>query len=279
MIGTVVGAFEIKAKLGEGPLGESYRAAHKQSGSDVVVKLVRRELSVLPAANGVIAEADAIARIAFSNIAKVYEGGRHDGRVYVVSEHLAGGETLAARMAKGRMSSTQLAGICHQLANALITAQRSNIAHLDLKPQNVFLLPDPERPSKERVIVTDFGFGKLVLASPETCGPAAYLAPEAWRGQGDASADIYALGCLSFEMACGRTPFSGDAAAQRTKHLTEDPASVRSMAPDMAIALDKLIARMLEKVPAERPRSLREIAKLFDMFAGRSAPLDETAQD
>ena len=80
-------------------------------------------------------------------------------------------------------------------------------------------------------------------------------------------------------MACGRPPFSGDVAQLRSKHLTEDAASVRSLAPDFAIALDKLIARMLEKVPTERPRSLREVAKLFDMFAGRAAPLDETAQD
>lgn len=277
MIGTV-GAFQLADKLGDGPYGEVWRGAHRESGHPVAVKLISKPLSESDAGRAMLGEVEAVARIAYLHVQKIYAGGMHEGRVYVVSELLEGGETLAARIARGRMSTTQMAGLAHQIANALITAQRSGVSHLDLKPQNVVIVKDAERSAGERAIVCDFGLGRLACTYPEL-GPGAYTAPEVWQKHaGDASADIYSLGCLAFEMAAGRPPFTGPREGMRAKHLTADPPTVRSFAPDFTIALDTLLARMLSKVPAERPKSLRDVAGLLDRYAGHSAPLDETQQ-
>ena len=284
MVGASIGAFEVRAKLRGTRLGEAWRAVHRHSGGDVVIEIVRRDVCDAVAASGAldaaIADAREIAQLASAHIAKVFTADRHEGRLYVVTEVLAGGNTLAERLMHGRMSTTQVAGIAHQIASALVTASRSHVAHHDLEPRNIFLMPDPDQSSKERVIVSGFGLGPIVTALPEM-GAAPYVSPELWQGRlphgkGDSPADIYALGCLAFEMACGRTPFAGDPQTLRTKHLTTEPPSIRSFAPDFAIALDKTIGRMLSKLPEERPRMLRDVAKLFDMYAGHSAPLDET---
>lgn len=284
MVGAVIGAFEVRAKLRGTRLGESWRAVNRHTGGDVVIDLVRRDICehAHDAIDDCIADARAIAQIASGHIAKVFTADVHEGKLYVVTELLAGGNTLAERLVRGRMSTTQVAGLAHQIANALVSAGRSNIAHLDLEPRNVFLVPDPEQSSKERVILSGFGFGRIVAMLPEL-GASPYQAPEVWQGRavagkGDSPTDIYAIGCLAFEMAAGRTPFAGDPQSLRTKHLTADPPSIRGFAPDFAIALDKTIGRMLGKLPDERPRSMRDVAKLFDMYAGHMGPLDETQE-
>jgi serine/threonine protein kinase len=255
-----------------------WRGAHRETGHPVAVKLISKPLSDTVPGQEVLGEIQAVARIAYLHVQKIFAGGTYEGRTYIVSELLEGGETLADRIARGRMSTTQMAGIAHQIANALITAQRSGVSHNDLKPQNIVLVKDVERSSGERAIVCDFGLGRLACAYPEL-GPGAYTSPEVWqRHAGDGLSDIYALGCLAFEMASGRPPFTGPREGLRAKHLTADPPTVRSFAPDFTIALDTLLARMLSKVPSERPKSLRDVAGLFDRFAGHSAPLDETQQ-
>jgi serine/threonine-protein kinase len=286
VVGSVLGAFEIRAKLRGTRFGEAWRGVNRNTGGDVVIDLVRRDIcdaapvQASGAVDAAIADARSIAQLASGHIAKVFTADVHAGQLYVVTELLAGGNTLGERLVRGRMSTTQVAGIAHQIANALVSAGRSQVPHLDLEPRNVFLVPDPDQSSKERVIVSGWGLGRLVAALPEL-GAAPYVAPELWQGRaaqarGDHPADVYALGCLAFEMACGRTPFAGDPATLRSKHLTADPPSIRSFAPDFTIALDKTIARMLAKTVDERPRQMRDIAKLFDMYAGHSAPLDET---
>nr|HEX4318990.1 serine/threonine-protein kinase [Kofleriaceae bacterium] len=288
MVGAVIGAFEVRAKLRGTRLGEAWRAVHRQTGGDVVIEVVRRDIcesaqvAATNAVDAAINDARAIAQLASGHIAKVFTADIYENKLYVVSELLAGGNTLAERLVRGRMSTTQVAAIAHQIATALVSAGRSNIAHLDLEPRNIFLVPDPDQSSKERVIVSGFGLGRIIAALPEL-GASPYMAPEIWQGRavagrGDSASDIYAIGCLAFEMAAGRTPFAGDPVSLRTKHLTMEPPSIRSFAPDFAIALDKTIGRMLGKLPEERPRMMRDVAKLFDMYAGHSAPLDETQE-
>src|SRR5262249_686152 len=94
------------------------------------------------------------------------------------------------------------------------------------------------------------------------------------------AADIYALGCLAFQMAVGRPPFMAPTHARmREKHLHDPAPSIRSQKPDIGAVLDQLVARMLEKRPADRPQSMKDLAKLFDLLVGPDAPLGETVQD
>jgi serine/threonine-protein kinase len=282
MIGETISKFELRSRLGAGPFGEVWLAGHRETQRAAAVKVLHPDVSALPAISAFVAAARAVARISDASVAKVLDAGsRADGRAYVVSE-LVLGQTLGQRIAQGRFSQTQVADVISQVARALIAAQGVGVVHHDLKPSNVLLVPDADRASGERAVVLDFGLAPLVAAGLERAA-AAYVAPELWTAgelPADGAADVYALGCLAFEMAVGRPPFQAPTHARmREKHLHDPAPSVRSQMPDIGAVLDKLVARMLEKRAADRPRSMRDIAKLFDLLVGQEAPLGETVRD
>ena len=282
MIGETIGRYDLRSRLGEGPFGEVWLAGHRETQGAVAIKLLHPGVSALPAIPRFVDEARAVGRIAHPGVAKIFDAGvRADGRAYVVSE-LVLGQTLGQRIAQGRSSQTQVADAVAQVARALAAAQGVGVVHHDLKPSNVLLVPDEDRPSGERAVVLDFGLAPLVAAGIER-GAAAYLAPEQWsRGEvpADGVADVYALGCLAFEMATGRPPFKASTPARlRERHLHDPAPSIRSYMPDIGAVLDRLVARMLEKRPADRPGSMKDLAKLFDLLVGQEAPLGETVRD
>jgi eukaryotic-like serine/threonine-protein kinase len=282
MIGETIGRFELRSRLGAGGFGEVWLAGHRETGDAVAIKLLDPRLAGLREIERFVEDSRAVGRIANANTAKVFDAGiRADGRPYVVSE-LVLGETLAQRIARGRASQTQVADVIQQIARSLIAAQGVGVVHHALKPSNVMLVPDPERASGERAVVLDHGLAALVANNIErTAGE--YLAPEQWMAGEravDGSADAYALGCIAFEMATARPPFKAASHAKlREKHLRDAAPSIRSLMPDVGVVLDKLVARMLEKQPADRPRSMKDIAKLFDLLVGMEAPLGETVRD
>ncbi len=282
MIGETIGRFELRSRLGEGPFGEVWLAGHRETQAAVAIKLLHPDVSALPAIPVFVASSRAIARLSNAFVAKVYDAGvRDDGRAYVVSELLLG-QSLGQRCAQGRFSQTQVADVVAQVARALVAAQSVGVVHHDLKPSNVLLVPDPERPTGERAVVLDFGLAPLVAAGLERAAPA-FVAPELWtRGEvpADGAADIYSLGCLAFQLAVGRPPFMAPTHVKmRERHLHDPAPTIRSQMPDIGSVLDKLVARMLEKRPEDRPRSMKDVAKLFDLLVGQDAPLGETVRD
>ena len=279
MLGESIGKFRVQGRLGQGGFGEAFLAVHQDAQHQVAIKLFRPEVTALPAMAQLLDEARKASRLADAGIAKVYDAGtHHDGRAYLITEWVAG-DSLAQRIARGRMSSTQVADMIVQLARAVGTAHAAGVGHGNLKPTNVFVVPDPDRPGRERAIVVDFCHGALVAASPGL-GAVAYLAPELLTGRAaDQRADIYAIGCLAFEMVCQRPPFTAKTHAElRDKHLDDPPPLVRALAPDTGAVVEKLIAKMLAKRPEERPRHLREVSKMFEMIVGFDAPLGETVK-
>jgi serine/threonine protein kinase len=282
MIGETIGRFELRSRLGQGPAGEVWLAGHRETQDAVAIKLLHPNVSALPAIAEVVRSARAVARLSSPSIAKIYDAGvGPDGRAYVVTE-LVLGQSLGQRCAQGRLSQTQVADAVAQIARALAAAQGVGVVHHDLKPSNVILVPDAERPSGERVVVLDFGLAPLVAAGLPPAAPA-YVAPELWtRGEvaADAAADAYALGCLAFQLAVGRPPFVAPMPEQlREKHLHDPAPSIRSLMPDVGTAMENLVARMLEKRPADRLRAMKDIARLFDLLVGQDAPLGETVSD
>lgn len=281
MIGETIDRFELRSRLGEGAFGEVWLAGHRETQAAVAIKLLRPDVSALPTVPAFIQDARAVGRVANPWVAQVFDAGvREDGRAYVVSEFVIG-QTLGQRVAQGRLSQTQTADVTAQIARALIAAHGVGVMHHNLKPSNVLLVPDEERASGERVVVLDFGLAPLVAAGLERAA-AAYVAPEQWRREGklDAAVDAYALGCLAFEMAVGRPPFKAATREKlRERHLQDPAPTIRSQMPDVGAVMDKLVARMLEKQPADRPRSMKDIAKLFDLLVGQDAPLGETVRD
>jgi eukaryotic-like serine/threonine-protein kinase len=281
MLGAAIGRFRIQARLGRGGFGEVWLAAHEEPPhNQVAIKLFHPDVSQHPLMAQVFDEARVISRIAASGIAKIYDANHlTNGQAYLIQDYIQG-DSLMARIAYGRHSSTQLADIVEQTANALVTAAQAGVIHNNVKPSNLFIVPDPDRASKERVVVVDFAHGRLMSAMPDK-GTAGYMAPEQVQGcKADWRIDAYSLGCIAFELGCQRSVFIANSwDLLRQKHIKDNPPNLRSFVPDASAALDRLVARMLEKNPMERPKSMKDISKLFQLMVGYEAPLGETVKD
>jgi len=284
VIGEAIGNFRIVSRLGRGGMGEVYLAEQQSIGTRVAVKVLLAQISAdAEHVQRFFNEARAVSRIQHAGIVKIFDVGFHaSGHAYLVMEYLEG-ESLARRIQRSiRLSPAHIADLGRQIASVLDATHSAGITHRDLKPDNIFIVPDRELASRQRAKVLDFGIAKLTgtLAgnSPRTIGTMgtpAYMAPEQW---GDASkvdwrADIYSLGCLVFEMACGRPPFVVTTLAEACgKHLTEIPVAASSLVPDLPPELDELIACMLEKRPDDRPQSMDVVVKRFEAIAAIVGP-------
>jgi eukaryotic-like serine/threonine-protein kinase len=280
--GAYLGVYEIVAPLGQGGMGEVYRARDARLGRDVAVK-------ILPA--GATADADRLrrfeqeARAAGSlnhpNILAIHDIGTQDGTPYVVSELLEG-ETLRDHLAGGALSSRKVIDYAIQLARGLAAAHDKGIVHRDLKPENIFLTSDG------RVKILDFGLAKLTesmsdggaptaLAPPRVntdpgtvLGTVGYMSPEQVRGQpSDHRSDIFSMGAVLYEMLSGKRVFTGDSAVE-TMHaiLKRDVPPLVEGGHAVAPALQRVVDHCLEKVPAQRFQSARDLAFALETLSG-----------
>jgi serine/threonine protein kinase len=262
-----IGDYELLTKLGTGAFGETWEAEHTTTKLHVALKLLRAELSMLVDLRRFADDARAIARVAHAGIARIQHVGQtDDARLYLVRD-LVAGESLENRLERGRFSSTQAAETGQQIARAMHTMKTAGFVHHDLKPSNIRYVLDPDRPGRERVIVLDFGMAPFVAGAVEQASPA-YLAPEQRDGGASSAADVYALGCLIFEMVCQQPP----------AHHHDPAPTARSLVPDVSGSLDRLIALMLQTTPDRRPHSFSDVARLLDMIVGLEAPLAETVR-
>jgi serine/threonine-protein kinase len=274
VIGETIGNFKIVSRLGRGGMGEVWLAEQQSIGTKVAIKLLNASVSEdTEHVQRFFNEARAVSRIQHAGIVKIFDVGHHAGHAYLVMEYLEG-ESLAQRIAQAqRLPLTDLCEIGRQAASILDATHSAGITHRDLKPDNIFIVPDRELARGYRVKILDFGIAKLTgtLAgiSPRTTGTMgtpAYMAPEQW---GDASkvdwrADLYSLGCVTFEMACGRPPFIVSNIAEAcAKHLHDAPPHVRELAPETPPALDALVDRLLAKSAAARAESMRDVERAF----------------
>ncbi|HUS32652.1 MAG TPA: serine/threonine-protein kinase, partial [Kofleriaceae bacterium] len=279
MIGETIGNFKIVSRLGRGGMGEVWLAEQTSIGTKVAIKLLNAAVSEdTEHVQRFFNEARAVSRIQHAGIVKIFDVGHHGGHAYLVMEFLDG-ESLAQRIAQAkRLPLADLCEIGRQVASVLDATHSAGITHRDLKPDNIFVVPDRELARGYRVKILDFGIAKLTgtlaVVSPRTTGTMgtpAYMAPEQW---GDASkvdwrADLYSLGCVTFEMATGRPPFIVSNIAEAcAKHLHDPPPHVRELAADAPASLDGLVDRLLAKSPAARAESMREVERAFSAIAG-----------
>jgi serine/threonine protein kinase len=285
--GTRLGPYEILAPLGAGGMGEVYRARDTRLDRDVAVKVLPATFAADPDRLARFErEAKAIAALSHPNILSIYDTGVHDGRMFVVTE-LLDGETLRERLnprAGGAVESASAAmpvrkavDIAAQVARGLAAAHEKGIVHRDLKPENVFLLKDGQ------VKILDFGLARQVpdpsgvaeTTSPLTdpgvvMGTVGYMAPEQVRGQTvDARADLFSLGAVLYEMLSGRRAFKRDTSVETmTAILNEDPSEIGVTRADISPALDRIVRHCLEKNPAERFQSARDVAFALEALTG-----------
>ena len=282
--GTRLGPYEIVASIGAGGMGEVYRALDTRLERTVAIKVLPPTLAADPEFRARFArEARSISALNHPHICTLHDVGEAtapDGGVvsYLVMEHLEG-ETLAARLVRGPLSLDATLDYACQIADALDKAHRQGIIHRDLKPANVFLLKSGGASTPASCKLLDFGLAKMgaavtpgtvetqlaisaplpgtsLAAGPLTAqgailGTFQYMAPEQVEAQeADARSDIWAFGCVVYEMLTGRRAFEGRSQASLIASIMErQPAPLADLVPMTPPALDRLVRTCLQKDP------------------------------
>jgi serine/threonine protein kinase len=264
------------APLGRGGVGEVYAAEHVLIGKQVAIKVLLPELSKSRhSVARFFHEARSAASIQDPGIVDVFDFGYDaDGNAYIAMELLQG-ESLGAHLARAPFPSQSfIAYVGKQIARVVGRAHAMRIIHRDLKPDNIFLMNDPDLPLGFRVKVLDFGMAKLYLDGSngqgsiitergELLGTPLYMSPEQCRGLGevDPRADIYSLGCILYEMACGRPPFvAGGVGMIIGSHIYEPVPKPSMLKPDISASLEALLLRALAKEPDARYQTMHDLS-------------------
>jgi serine/threonine-protein kinase len=276
-----MGSYKLLERIGQGGMGEVWRAQHTMLARSSVIKLIRREL--LGAAGQTEAsdivrrferEARATAALRSPHTIEVYDfGTTRDGTFYYVMEHLEGFSLEALVQRFGPVPQGRAVRILRQACESLAEAHQAGLIHRDVKPANLFLSRRGLQPDFVKVL--DFGLVKrrdgradVQLTAAETLlGTPAYMPPEMALGESDvdARADIYALGCVAYWLLTGRLVFPGDNPMKMlVAHIRTAPDAPSKHAPQaISPALEALVLRCLEKRPADRPQTAQELGGLL----------------
>jgi TolB-like protein/Flp pilus assembly protein TadD len=275
MIGTTLGHYRIVEQIGAGGMGVVYRAHDERLDRDVAIKVLPEEVARNSERVARFErEAKAVAALSHSNILEIFDFHTEGDVTYAVTELLEG-ETLRERLEVGPLGWRKAAETGAAIAEGLAAAHGAGIVHRDLKPENVFLTVDG------RVKVLDFGLAKVeegpieeleTVTSPSpgtvagtVLGTIGYMAPEQVRGEpADARSDIFALGCVVYEMVTGCRAFERETAAETmTAILREEPVEPATTDTRVSPELRRIVARCLEKSREQRFQSAQDLA--FDL--------------
>jgi len=283
------GAYTIERELGGGGMSHVFAATETALGRRVVVKVLSPELAVGLSGGRFEREIRLAAALQQANIVPLLSAGEFDGRPYYTMPYVDG-LSLRHRLSSGPLPIGDVISVLRDVARALAYAHERGVVHRDIKPDNVLL-------SGDAAVVTDFGIAKaLIRASTMTpdsesashadasvvtqigtaIGTPAYMAPE--QGVGDPGtdhrADLYALGCLGYELLCGETPFHARPVHQTfLAHVNETPVPIAERRADCPSGLAALVMLCLEKDPAKRPQSAREVLQALDSVSTPAATI------
>ncbi|MFI5659984.1 PQQ-binding-like beta-propeller repeat protein [Streptomyces sp. NPDC051684] len=275
--------YRLVRPLGQGGMGEVWEARDEILGRPVAVKVI----SMLAGGGSTADEARArflreariTAALQHPHIVTVHDVGTAvtpEGSTPFLVMELLRGEGLEAAVRRGPVGGAQAARWGGQICEALAEAHAAGVLHRDIKPANLFVTPS------DRIKVLDFGIARAADASATdgrltrtglVIGTAAYMAPEQARGYPEQSSDLYAMGCVLFELRTGRLPFTApDTLGFLTAHLNDAPPVPSSLAPDLSPAWDSLILRLLAKDPGDRYGSAIELGDALRELEERAAP-------
>jgi Tol biopolymer transport system component len=279
--GTRLGPYEILAPLGAGGMGQVYKARDTRLGRTVAVKVLAEHLALDPVFRKRFErEARSISNFNHPHICVLHDVGRQDAIEYLVMEHLEG-VTLAKRLAAAPFTIEQVLEYGIQIADALAAAHRCGISHRDLKPSNIML-------TKTGMKLLDFGLAKLQIPVDATAtitltevtrpggvvGTLQYMAPEQLQSkEADARSDLFAFGCVLFEMATRRRAFEGTGqSGVMAAILRDDPPPISSLLPATPPTLDRLVKKCLAKDPEERWQSAHDLKIELQWILDRDLP-------
>jgi eukaryotic-like serine/threonine-protein kinase len=275
--GKKLGPYEIMGPLGAGGMGEVYRAKDTRLDRTVAIKVLPLHLSADPEAKQRFdREARSVSSLAHPNICHLYDVGHQDGTDFLVMEYLEG-ETLAARLHKGPLTTEQVLKIGGEICDGLQKAHKTGVIHRDLKPANIML-------TKSGAKLMDFGLAKSTQAvappsssmtspmiSPTPSGPLTqagtivgtfqYMSPEQVEGkEADARSDIFSLGAVFYEMATAHRAFEGKTTASVIAAILErEPPPISSVQPNSPLMLDRLVKTCLAKDPDDRWQTAHDV--------------------
>jgi TolB-like protein len=283
LTGQTLGPYRVVEQIGAGGMGVVYRAHDERLARDVAIKVLPEDLACNQDRLARFeTEAKAVARLAHPNILEIWDFGTAAGVTYAVTELLEG-EPLRARIAPTGLGWQKASEVAAAIAEGLAAAHDKDIVHRDLKPENVFLTSDG------RVKILDFGLAQIrepVDESAETAtltpdgtvpgtvmGTMGYMSPEQVRGEpSDARSDVFALGCVLYEMLTGRPAFVRKSAAETTAAiLKEEPPALTGLADDLPAGLDRIVRRCMEKSRGARFQSASDLGfALQQMYSAQS---------
>ena len=233
-----------------------YLAQDLKHSRKVAIKVLRPELAAAIGVERFVREIEIAAHLTHPHILPLFDSGQADGLLYYVMPYVEG-ESLRDRLSReGKLPVATAVRLTDQIASALTHAHEAGIVHRDIKPENILLVGD-------QAIVADFGIaralqtagGATLTGTGFVLGTPAYMSPEQALGSGDvdASTDVYALGCMLYEMVAGKTPFAGATPqALLAQHAAQPLPSLRSVNPSLPAYLERAIERAMAKEPADR---------------------------
>ncbi len=273
LIGQQLGSFKIDGQVGAGAMGVVYRATHQRTGKTAAVKVITNEQqgTKASATDRFEREAEILQQFRHPGIVRFLAVGRYRGTSYFAMEYVQG-VTLEDILEKREfLPWKEVVDLGAQLCDALQYAHQRGVVHRDLKPSNIMVTEDGQ------VKLTDFGIAKdldatALTATGRTLGTAAYMAPEQIRGTPEVShkTDLYALGCLLYQMLTGQPPFKGQAIAVLMNcHLNQDPPRPSGKMPDVPRALDDLVLKLMAKSPSDRPWDAEAVGVILQELQGK----------
>ena len=259
--------YEVEREIGRGGMAVVYLARDLQLGRQVAIKVIRPELAQALGIERFLREVRIAAALDHPNVVALFDSGEADGLPYYVMPYVKG-ESLRTRLEREtRLSLDEVIGIARGLAEGLSYAHERGVIHKDIKPENILL-------SVDRVLIADFGIAKatadaggetlttygIVLGTPE------YMSPEQAMGEKvDSRSDIYALGCVVFEMLGGDPPFTGRTrSAIIAKHIQERVPSLEIVRKDAPVEVVAAVEKALAKVPGDRFATATELADALE---------------
>jgi len=271
--------YQLIEAQGKGGMATVYRARDKMLERDVAIKLLRDDYSDEDNFRAKFRqEARAAANLSHPNIVTVHDFGFDVGKLFIVMEYVNGPDLKSLIRQRGRVSVKNAINLMTQACAGIGYAHRAGLVHCDVKPHNFLVTPD------RRLKVTDFGIARALSSirhdeySDVVWGSPQYFAPEqATGGAPSPASDVYSLGIILYELLSGTLPFVDPTPEELARlHLSEIPVPLSEYVPDIPLALEEIVAKVLSKEPSRRYRTADQFGRVLETFGMRpSAPVSQ----
>jgi CheY-like chemotaxis protein len=278
-LGTVIAGYRIEERIGHGGMGVVYRAEHINLQRRAAIKIIAPDLAESAGfRERFTREARIAAALQHPNIVTVYDAGEVDGLLYLAMQYIQGEDLAAVLMRDGRLRPYRAIDVCRQVASALDAAHAMGLIHRDVKPANVLI-------EGRTAFLTDFGLTKRldgthaqITRVGDVVGTIHYVAPEQIEGRKvSARSDVYSLGCLLYHCLSGQVPFARETdVGVIYAHLSEEPAKLVEVRPDLPEGLDAVVAKAMDKSPDRRFPSCGDMISAARAVLDAAGPLGDT---